>query len=73
MDIVPRGPLSEIAEKLSKGDTDGAAEIVRNIPKSEIEKRLKFHALSIFDQDKLRQDLDEDAPEENYHPFKFTE
>ncbi|RVG20274.1 Arc family DNA-binding protein [Sinorhizobium meliloti] len=73
MDILPRGPLSEMAEKLSKGDTEGAAEIVRNIPKSEIEKRLKFQALSVFEQDRLRRDPNEDAPEENYDPFKLTE
>ncbi|WP_455918784.1 Arc family DNA-binding protein [Ensifer canadensis] len=73
MDILPRGPLSEMAEKLSKGDTEGAAEIVRKIPRSEIEKRLKFHALSVFEQDRLRRDPNSEAPEENYNPFKFTE
>lgn len=73
MDILPRGPLSEMAEKLSRGDTEGAAEIVRNIPKSEIEKRIKFHGLSIFEQEQLRADPDGNAPVENYNPFKFTE
>ncbi|MDI7865065.1 Arc family DNA-binding protein [Rhizobiaceae bacterium n13] len=73
MDIIPRGPLSEMAEKLSKGDTEGAAEIVRNIPKSEIEKRIRFHALSMFEQDRLRRESDGDVPEEHYDPFKFPE
>lgn len=73
MDILPRGPLSEIAERLSSGDTEGAAQIMRSIPKSEIEDRLKFHALSKFEQDRLRDDPNSGAPEENYDPFKLPE
>lgn len=73
MDILPRGPLSEMAEKLSKGDTEGAAEIVRKIPKGEIEKRLKFQALSTFEQDRIRRDPNQEAPEDGYDPFKFSE
>lgn len=73
MDIVPRGPLSEMVERLSKGDTEGAAEIVRKIPKSEIEKRLAFQALSTFEQDAIRRDPNQEAPEDGYDPFKISE
>lgn len=73
MDILPRGPLSEIAERLSKGDTDGAAEIMRRIPKSEIQARLNFQALPMLDQDRLRRDPEAVAPVENYDPFKLSE
>ncbi|GAJ96171.1 Arc family DNA-binding protein [Rhizobium rhizogenes] len=73
MDILPRGPLSEMAEKLSKCDTEGAAEIVRNIPKGEIKKRLDFLALSVFEQERLRRDPNEEPPSGDYNPFKFTE
>lgn len=73
MDIIPRGPLSEIAERLSSGDTEGAADIMRKIPKRQIEERLKFHALSKFEQDELRSNPDAGAPEENYDPFKLSE
>jgi len=73
MDILPRGPLSEIAEKLSMGDTEGAAEIMRRIPKDEIKKRLEFHSLSVFEQEKRRGDPASGAPTENYDPFKVRE
>jgi hypothetical protein len=73
MDIVPRGPLSEIAYKLSIGDTEGAAEIMRRIPKEEIQKRVEFHSLSVVEQEKLRGDPASGAPAENYDPFKMRE
>lgn len=73
MEIIPRGPLSEMVERLSKGDTEGAAEIVRKIPKDEIERRLAFQALSTFEQDRLRRDPNEEIPELNYDPFKLPE
>ncbi len=73
MDILPRGPLSEMAEKLSKGDTEGAAEIIRKIPKSEIERRVKFRSETIFEQERIRRETPDEAFDDNYNPFKFTE
>ncbi len=72
MDILPRGPLSEIAEKLAKGDTEAAAEILRRIPKSEIEKRIEYHHSTLFDQDRMRE-RDAEGFSSNYDPFKFPE
>lgn len=73
MDILPRGPLSEIAEKLAKGDTEAAAEILRRIPKSEIDERIKYHKKSMFEQDRMREQGDEGAFPSDYDPFKFPE
>lgn len=71
MDILPRGPLSEMAERLAKGDTEGAAEIIRNIPKSEIQARLDFLALPTSEQERLMRDPKESAPIADYDPFKL--
>ncbi len=74
MDILPRGPLSEIAEKLEKADTEGAAEILRKIPKAEIEQRLRFLELSQSEQERRHLDPDEvTPPPPNYRPFKRSE
>jgi hypothetical protein len=74
MDILPRGPLSEIAEKLEKADTEGAAEILRKIPKTEIEQRLRFLELPQIEQERRHLDPDEvTPPPPNYSPFKRSE
>jgi len=64
--VVPPLSLSAIAEKIEAGDLEGAAEIVRKIPKSELEKNLRFERLPESEKDRLR---GEEPPPSGDNPF----
>ncbi|MDW9699243.1 Arc family DNA-binding protein [Sinorhizobium meliloti] len=54
MNILPPHSLAALTEKLSVADLDAAAEVVRNMPKNEIERLIAFAKLPLAEQYRIR-------------------
>ncbi|MBD9592710.1 Arc family DNA-binding protein [Ensifer sp. ENS05] len=48
MDILPPAALAELADRLSKLDVEGAADVLKAVPKNEISRRVEFHKLPLI-------------------------
>lgn len=66
MSIVPSRHLQQFTERLAQGDLEGAASIVRQIPKEELEERIAFEKLPKHEQYRLR---GEEPPASGEDPF----
>lgn len=69
MDILPPDALAELTQKLGEADIDGAAEVLKSIPKKEISRRIEFHKLPLIEQYRLRGE--EPPADPNRDPFEL--
>lgn len=63
--VLPAQALSQLATKLGKGDLAAAADLVRNLSKEDLVDRVKFEAMPIMEQYRLRGE----APPSEDDPF----
>lgn len=70
MNIVPSRHLQLFTERLVQGDLEGAASVVRQIPKDELEERIAFEKLPKEEQYRLR---GEEPPANGENPFSWKD